>query len=323
MHATQFSPHGLEDEIPHYPVLYQETIQFMKPRSGGYYVDGTLGAGGHAFGILEASSPDGKLIGLDVDPQALILAESRLSPFIGRYTIRRMSYTNFMESMQELGWVGVDGILLDLGVSSMQLDTVERGFSFQTDAPLDMRFDPDNPRNAEDLVNDLSESELANLIYLYGEERYSRRVSKAIIQARPLKTTQQLASVIKQAIGSKYSGSRLHPATRTFQALRIAVNGELDAIGKVLPQAIHTLFPGGRLVVIAFHSLEDRLVKEFFRKESTDCLCPSQQPICTCGHKASVQVITRHPIQPGEAEIASNIRSRSARLRVVQKLPEF
>ncbi len=310
------------ENLPHLPVLYHEIIHFLQPRRGGYYVDATLGAGGHAWGILEASSPDGRLLGLDVDPQAVELARKRLSPFSARVIILQVSYTTLRSQIAAQNWPVVDGILLDLGVSSMQFDTPERGFSFQEDAPLDMRFDPANLLRAEDLVNGLPEHELADLIYRYGEERRSRQVARAIVRARPLYTTHALAEVVARAVGSgqRSSGLRLHPATRTFQALRIAVNQELDSLQDVLPQAVESLASGGRLAVIAFHSLEDRIVKQYFRRESQDCICPPHQPVCTCGHRAAIKEVTRHPIRPLAAEIEKNPRSRSARLRVAEKI---
>ncbi len=308
----------------HQPVLYQEIIHAIGPRRGGLYVDGTLGAGGHAWGILEASSPDGRLLGLDVDPQALALAQEKLAPFGERATVVQASYTSLAVQLKALGWQAVDGILLDLGLSSMQLDTPERGFSFLADAALDMRFDPRNPRTAADLVNELPERELADLIFKYGEERNARQVARAIIRARPLSSTRQLAEVVARATSGGSSG--IHPATRTFQALRIAVNEELEKLEAVLPLAVSALRlataerPAGRLAVIAFHSLEDRLVKQYFRREGRDCLCPPRQPICTCGHKAILRELNRQPIRPQEVEIRQNPRARSARLRIVERL---
>jgi 16S rRNA (cytosine1402-N4)-methyltransferase len=217
-----------------------------------------------------------------------------------------------------MGWQMVNGILLDLGISSMHLDIPERGFSFRNDALLDMRFDLRNPVRAIDLVNNLPEQELADLLYTYGEERRSRQVARAIVRARPLKTTLQLASVVAKTTSS--GRTRMHPATRTFQALRIAVNQELDSLREVLPQAISSLNPKGRLAVISYHSLEDRIVKHYFRNESKDCICPPKQPICDCGHTAIIKIITKRPIRPQEGEIEQNPRARSARLRVVEKL---
>jgi len=303
--------------LPHQPVLYHEIIHALQPKSAGYYVDGTLGAGGHARGILEACTPDGRLLGLDVDPQALALARETLAPYGQRVRLNQASYDSLAEVLSEIGWDKVDGILLDLGLSSMQLDTPERGFSFQQDAPLDMRFDPDSPTTAADLVNKLPQDELADLIYRYGEERASRRIAQAIVRARPLQTTRQLAAVIESVLPRK---GHIHPATQTFQALRIAVNEELDRVENVLPQAVAALRSGGRLAIISFHSLEDRIVKEYFRRESRDCICPPKQPVCTCGHKATLKEISRKPIIPGEAEIADNPRARSAKLRIAEKL---
>jgi 16S rRNA (cytosine1402-N4)-methyltransferase len=305
----------------HRPVLYNEIIHALQPHSGGLYVDGTLGAGGHAWGILQASAPDGRLLGLDVDPQALELARQRLSPLGERAHLVRASYTTLAEQLVARGWQAVDGIVLDLGISSMQVDTPERGFSFQVDARLDMRFDPDNPLTAAHLVNQLSEADLADILYRYGEERRARQVAHAIVQARPLSTTRQLVDVVAKATRSGREG--MHPATRTFQALRIAVNHELEGLEAVLPQAVAALQPGGRLAVISFHSLEDRIVKHTFRRESRDCICPPRQPVCTCGHHATLREITRRPLQPQDAEVGENPRSRSARLRVAEKLPPW
>lgn len=302
----------------HRSVLYHEIIHFLRPSRDGLFIDGTLGAGGHAYGILQASDPGGRLLGLDVDPQALSIARERLSVFGSRAILIRASYTTLLEQMAMLGWSTVDGILLDLGVSSMQLDMAERGFSFQVDAPLDMRFDPDNPQRASNLVNQLSENELADLLFHYGEERRARQVARAIIQSRPLTTTGQLAEVVTRVTSG--SRQRIHPATRTFQALRIAVNRELESLEDALPKAVMALAPGGRLAVVAFHSLEDRIVKGFFRRESRDCLCPPSQPVCTCEHRAVIREVTRRPIRPQEAEVEGNPRARSARLRVAEKL---
>jgi 16S rRNA (cytosine1402-N4)-methyltransferase len=304
--------------MKHLPVLYNEIIHAMQPHRGGLYVDGTVGAGGHAYGILQASRPDGLLLGLDVDPQALALARERLAEFNGRARLIHASYTTLLGQLTALNWGRVDGILLDLGLSSMQLDTQSRGFSFQSEAPLDMRFNPDQETSAAQLVNYLDESALADILYRYGEEHRSRQVAKAIVNARPIKTTTQLAQVVSKVTGGGKSG--IHPATRTFQALRIAVNGELEALAEVLPQTLEALKPTGRLAVISFHSLEDRIVKQFMRRESRDCICPPSQPVCTCGHKATLRVITNKPIRPQEAEISSNPRSRSARLRIAERI---
>ena len=280
-------------------------------------MDGTHGAGGHAAGLLAGSEPGGLLLGLDVDPQALSLARQKLAPFGERAWLKRAPYTSIPSELAELGWDSVDGILLDLGASSMQFDSPERGFSFLADGPLDMRFDQSNPLTAAEIVNEWPEQELADLLFRYGEEPASRRIVRAIVAARPVGGTLQLASVIERV---KVRRGPHHPATQTFQALRIAVNSELESLEKVLPLAVQALGSGGRLAVISFHSLEDRLVKGFFRRESKDCICPPRQPICTCGHKASIKEVTRRPITPTEAEINQKSRARSARLRVAEKL---
>lgn len=311
---------SIDDRGPaaHLSVLYKETLESLSPTPGGRYVDGTLGAGGHAWGLLEGSRPDGQLLGLDVDPHALALATQRLAPFGERAHIRHGSYADLAQHLATLGWGEVDGILLDLGASSMQFDQAERGFSFQKDGPLDMRFNPSAARSAADLVNTLPEAELADLLYAYGEERQSRRIARAIVAARPLHTSRALAELVAKTLGGKRTG--VHPATRSFQALRIAVNGELDALQAVLPQAVAALKPGGRLAIISFHSLEDRLVKQYFRQESRDCICPPGQPVCTCGHTASLKELTRKPLAASEQEIAANPRARSAHLRVAERL---
>lgn len=304
-------------QAPHLPVLYKTIITALQPRSSGRYIDGTLGAAGHATGILTESAPGGELLGLDLDPQALAIARERLAPFGERAHIVQASYTTMKEQAAKLGWDAVDGIVLDFGVSSMQLDTPERGFSFLSDGPLDMRFSPNAAISAADLVNSYAETDLADIIFRYGEDRLARRIARAIVGNRPFTTTRQLADLILKSIGRP---ERIHPATRTFQALRIAVNGELDAIESVLPIAVGMLKPGGRLAVISFHSLEDRIVKEYFRHESRDCICPPRQPICTCGHKASITEINRKPIEADEEEVQQNPRARSAKLRIAEKI---
>ncbi|HMB25282.1 MAG TPA: 16S rRNA (cytosine(1402)-N(4))-methyltransferase RsmH [Anaerolineales bacterium] len=302
---------------PHQPVLYKEIIHALQPRRGSRYVDGTLGAGGHARGILEASAPDGQLLGLDVDPQALALARKTLAPYEGRIHLAQASYTSLHAQLAQFHWDAVDGILLDLGASSMQFDTPERGFSFLHDAPLDMRFGPHALQTAADLVNKSSERELADLIYRYGEERNSRRIARAIVQARPLQTTRELVAAIETV--SPRRGERVHPATRTFQALRIAVNEELDAIEAVLPQALAALSAGGRLAVISFHSLEDRIVKDFFREQSKDLVNPPYERIYEVERKATLKEVNRKPITPSDDEMKSNPRARSAKLRIIEK----
>jgi len=304
--------------MQHIPVLFHEVLDTLNPIPGGLYVDGTVGAGGHARGILKAISPEGKLLGLDRDPAALEIAESRLAEFGNQVVLIHSSYSRLKLHLNNLNWKTVDGILLDLGLSSMQLDNPERGFSFRKAGPLDMRFDPSQPLSAADLINESSKDDLADLIFRYGEERYSRKIADAIIANRPLEDTQELADIIESAI--RNTKSRIHPATRTFQALRIAVNQELKALEAFLPTALDALNPGGRLAVIAFHSLEDRIVKQFFRKESKDCICPPEIPQCACGHKKQLREINRRPIRPEDKEILENPRSRSAKLRVAEKI---
>ena len=302
----------------HLPVLLAETIDALQPHSGGVYLDGTVGAGGHAEAILRASDPSGRLIGFDQDEQALIVARQRLAGFGERVALFHANFDQMKQVTLVQAIPLADGILLDIGVSSMQLDQAERGFSFREDAPLDMRMNQTAGQTAADLVNELGQDELANLIYQYGEERLSRRIARAIVQARPIERTQQLAEVIARATPGGGRRQKIHPATRTFQALRIAVNDELGALERVLPQALKLLKPGGRLAIITFHSLEDRLVKQFFRRESQDCICPPEQLICTCDHQASIKLITKRPITAVTTEIDVNPRARSAKLRVVE-----
>ncbi len=300
----------------HQPVLYKEIIHALQPKNPGRYVDGTVGAGGHARGILEACAPDGRLLGMDVDPQALAAARETLAPYGQRVVLVQASYTSLLGELQRIGWDAVDGIVLDFGVSSMQLDQPERGFTFQREAPLDMRFDPGHGMTAGDLLNTASESEIADILYRFGEEPQARRIARSIVQARPIRTTVQLAEIVKKA----YPGhSRIHPATRTFQALRIAVNDELGAVEDVLPEVVQALRPGGRLAVISFHSLEDRLVKDFFRSESRDRLNPPYEQIYEVERKATLKEITRKPITPSAQEIEKNPRARSAKLRVAER----
>jgi len=308
---------------PHIPVLLDAVLDALRvaDRAGGQYVDGTLGAGGHAAAILSAV-PNARLLGLDRDPAALALARERLAPFGDRATIRHTSYEQIGDAVA--AWSGsetaaVDGILLDLGISSMQVDDPARGFAFMHEGPLDMRFDPSSGGlTAADIVNTWQAEDIADVLFRYGEERHSRRIARAIVAARPLSTTRQLAEVI--AAAQRGPRQKIHPATRSFQALRIAVNDELGAVERVLPAAIDCLQPGGRLAVISFHSLEDRIVKQTLKDEATDCICPPRQPVCTCDHRARVTLVTRKPLQADAAEIAANPRSRSARLRVVERL---
>ena len=296
----------------HTPVLLSEVVTGLAPRSGGHYIDGTLGGGGHAAAILEASAPGGRLLGIDTDPAALAAAAKRLASFGERVTLAHGNFRELARLARANGFEPADGMLLDLGVSSHQLDTPERGFSFLTDAPLDMRMDPTSGETAADLVDELSEGELADLIYRYGEERGSRRIARAIVAERRtsrIATTGALAEIVARALGGRHG--KIHPATRTFQALRIAVNHELESLEAALPQAVEVLAPGGRLAVIAFHSLEDRIVKQFFRAESG--YGGATGPI-------RLRIITKKPIEAGAAEARTTPRARIAKLLIAEKL---
>lgn len=305
--------------VDHVPVLLDEVLELLDPQPGDRIIDGTVGAGGHAVAILDRCAPDGRLLGLDADPAALSVTRERLQPYRSRVTLVHANYEQLNEVAPARGFALADGILLDLGLSSWQLTDPTRGFSFQVDGPLDMRFDPRREQTAADLVNHASPAELVRIITEYGEERKARRIVTAIVAHRPLHTTGELARVVVDAVGGR-RGRRLHPATRTFQALRIAVNDELGCLERGLEAAIDLLAPSGRLAVIAFHSLEDRIVKQLFRRESRDCICPPHMPICTCGHQARLTLLTPKPLRPTPAEVARNPRSRSARLRAVCKL---
>jgi 16S rRNA (cytosine1402-N4)-methyltransferase len=299
----------------HIPVLLQPVLDYLLPAER--VIDGTLGAAGHSAALLDGGA--GALLGLDCDLQALAIARERLAPYGERAHVAHASYVNMTDAAAQIGWTSADAILLDVGVSSMQFDTPERGFSFRYDAPLDMRFDPssDNPTAAE-LINLWDADELVDIFYRYGEEPHGRKLARAIVAARPLHTTTELAAVIERT-APRRPGDHIHPATRVFQALRIAVNDELGTLDRTLPRAIDLLAPGGRLAVISFHSLEDRIVKDAFKLASTDCICPPKTPICICAHKASGRALTKKPLIADEAEAAQNPRSRSAKLRVFEK----
>jgi 16S rRNA (cytosine1402-N4)-methyltransferase len=302
----------------HVPVLLDEVIAGLQPQRGGYFVDCTVGPGGHAAAILEKISPSGKLLGIDADLEAIKLSQDKLSDYGDAVTLVNDNFINLEAICKGYHFHPVDGILFDLGVSSLQLDTAERGFSFHLDAPLNMRFDPGQGLTASDIVNSFSGQELAKLIEKYGEERHSRRIARYIVQNRPISTTVELASLVERALVSKRA--RIHPATRTFMALRIAVNNELQNLELALKQTINLLRPGGRLTVISYHSLEDRIVKQFMRYEASSCLCPPGTIICRCGHKPTLKLISRKVIKPTSLEMESNPRSRSAKLRIAERL---
>lgn len=306
--------------VGHVPVLYRETLDGLALRPGGRYIDCTAGGGGHAEGILQLSAPDGVLLGLDTDPEAIERTRLRLAPFGDRARLVQANFRDLAAVAGRQGWGAVDGILFDLGVSSVQLQTPVRGFSFQDDGPLDMRMDPSRGDTAADLVNGLPETALVELLRRYGEEPLAGRVAAAIVRDRmrtPFTTTAQLADMVARVKGRR---GRIHPATMVFQALRIAVNGELESIEQALPQALGLLRTGGRLAVIAFHSLEDRIVKRYLHEEARICRCPPAQPVCTCDRRPAVRLIARHAVLPGLDEVRVNPRARSARLRVAERL---
>ncbi|MBI1951676.1 MAG: 16S rRNA (cytosine(1402)-N(4))-methyltransferase RsmH [Acidobacteria bacterium] len=306
----------------HRPVLLHETLVALRCRPGGLWVDGTVGAGGHAEAILRASAPDGRLLGCDRDLEALEAARRRLAPFGERAILRHADYRRLPRLLDELGHGRVSGILLDLGISSLQIDDPERGFSFREDGPLDMRMDRSQAVTAADLVNSLPADRLASIFRRFGEEPAARRIAGAIARARtraPIRTTLALAGIVSGAVPER-GGGRIHPATRVFQALRIEVNAELEGLDRLLEEAARRLLPGGRIAVIAFHSLEDRIVKSTLRALTRRCVCPRGLPVCACGRPGLLRPATRKPVRPSAAEIDGNPRSRSARLRAAERL---
>jgi 16S rRNA (cytosine1402-N4)-methyltransferase len=321
-------PSSQASQAPHIPVLLNETLEGLAVREGGTYIDGTAGAGGHSFAILERAGAEGRLLGLDVDPVALGLAGERLKGYIerGQAKLVQSNFSRLDEVAREEGFWEADGVLLDLGVSSMQLDTPERGFSFRAEGPLDMRLDPRGGETAADLVNELPENELADLIYKYGEEPASRRIARRIVEARsagPIRTTLDLEKIVYGALGGRVAGrtrNPIHPATKTFQALRIAVNRELEVLEQGLEAAVNVLKPGGRMAVISFHSLEDRVVKLFIRQEEKGCICPPEYPQCICGRTPRLRAARGKPVEAGPEEQRLNPRSRSARLRIAERI---
>lgn len=313
----------MSEQFSHIPVLLNETLEFLAPERGGIFVDGTLGGGGHAEAVLTRLPQTGRLIGIDRDWEAVHAAGDRLSSFGDRFTALHGNFFEMKTLLSGIGVSEVNGILLDLGVSSHQLDTQERGFSYKTDAPLDMRMDQGARLSAKDIVNTYAESELARIFFAYGEERFSRRIAEKICRAReqyPIETTLQLAQIVREAIPGKYRNEPQHPARRTFQALRIEVNSELAGLDQAVEQACDLLQKGGRLCIITFHSLEDRIVKQAFRRFENPCTCPPSAPICICGKTPKAKILTKKPLTASAEEEAQNSRSTSAKLRCIEKI---
>jgi len=305
----------------HIPVLVREVVEALAVRPGGRYIDCTVGGGGHAEAILEHSSPGGQLLGLDADPDAINVARVQLKAYRDSALLRNENFVNLLSVAGEHDFSPVHGILFDLGLSSFQLSSDARGFSFQRESALDMRLSPEQEATAEDIINQLPETELAHLIRTYGEEAYSHKIAHRIVEERPIKTTLQLARMIELAVGGRRG--KIHPATKTFQALRIAVNRELQYLEAGLEQALSLLGFGGRLVVISYHSLEDRIVKQFIQRESSDCICAPDVPVCVCGHKASLRLVNKRVITPAADEVRLNPCSRSAKLRAAERITEW
>ena len=306
----------------HKSVLLYETVDSLNIKPDGIYVDGTLGGGGHAYEVCSRLGKHGRLIGIDQDADAIAAATKRLEPFADKVTVVRSNYENIASVLHDLGIEKVEGIYLDLGVSSYQLDTASRGFTYREDAPLDMRMDQRNTQTAADIVNTYSETELYHIIRDYGEDRFAKNIAKHIVQRRqekPYETTGELIETIKAAIPAKIRATGGHPAKRTFQAIRIELNHELDVLNRSIDTMIDLLNPGGRLSIITFHSLEDRIVKKRFRDNENPCICPPEFPVCMCGRKSKGTVITRKPIVPGEEELEYNKRSKSSKLRVFER----
>ncbi len=312
-------------EYTHKPVLLDECIEMLNIRPGGVYVDGTLGRAGHSREIVRRLT-GGRLICIDQDTAAIRAAEERLAPWRDRVTLVHGNFSDLADILREAGVSGVDGALFDLGVSSPQLDDASRGFSYMQDAPLDMRMDNTAALTAREVVNTWSQEELRRILYEYGEERYAPAVARAIVRARetgPVETTLELAEIVRGAMPPAALREKQHPAKRTFQAVRIAVNGELDALPPMLEAAVDSLNPGGRLAVITFHSLEDRIVKQTLREQARGCTCPREFPVCVCGKKPKIRLVTRKTIVPGASELSENPRARSAKLRTAEKCDPF
>ncbi|NQW19924.1 MAG: 16S rRNA (cytosine(1402)-N(4))-methyltransferase RsmH [Chloroflexi bacterium] len=305
-------------ELHHTPVMMPEIMQALNVQAGGRYIDGTLGEGGHSKEILRAAYPGGQVLGLDADAEAISVASDRLSDHGDSFRAVNVNFRDIRATALNYEFVPVHGVLFDLGVSSLQLDRESRGFSFRRADPLDMRFSFDQQITAADIVNGYAESELADIIFHLGEDRAARRIAREIVRNRPINTSIELAEIIEKA--NPRRGKRTHPATQSFQAIRIAVNDELSALEAALEQAVSLLGQSGRLAVISYHSLEDRIVKNFIRKQSSDCICPPGTPVCRCDHLATLKVITRRPLIPTDSETASNPRARSAKLRVAERI---
>lgn len=309
-------------EFEHISVLLNETIDALNVKENGIYVDGTLGGAGHAYEVCRRLGAEGRFVGIDQDADAIEAGKKRLAEFGEQVQIVRSNYCNMKQVLGELGISKVNGIVLDLGVSSHQLDTAERGFSYREDAPLDMRMDQRNPMTAKDIVNGYSENELFRIIRDYGEDKFAKNIAKHIVRAREEKeitTTNELTEIIKAAIPMKVRKNTGHPSKKTFQAIRIELNKELDVLKDTLDEMIELLDDGGRICIITFHSLEDRIVKSIYRKNENPCTCPSTFPVCVCGNKSKGKVITRKPILPSEEELVYNRRSKSAKLRVFER----
>ncbi|MBE5754841.1 MAG: 16S rRNA (cytosine(1402)-N(4))-methyltransferase RsmH [Clostridiales bacterium] len=310
-------------ELKHVSVMFDECMDGLNIKNGGLYFDGTLGGGGHSHGILSRCAPDGKLVATDLDDYAIARATERLSEFNGRFTLVKDNFKNFAQVKENLGIDAFDGILLDLGVSSFQLDDRARGFSYMaTDVKLDMRMGKDNPLTAETVVNEYSERELKRILTVYGEERFASLIAKNIVENRKVKrieTTGQLIEIIEKSIPKKFQKDG-HPAKRTFQAIRIEVNGELDGLYETVLTMARSLKSGGRIAILTFHSLEDRIVKNAFKELECDCICDKSLPVCVCGKKKEVNIITKHPITASEKELEINGRARSAKLRIAEKV---
>ena len=306
-------------EVRHTPVMAQEVISALEVKPLGAFIDCNVGEGGHSLAILGAVTPTPRLLGIDLDAESLVIARRRLEAYKDAVVLVQGNFADVGAIAKEHGFKPADGILFDLGLSSLQVDTGSRGFSFRQEARLDMRFDPGQEITAYNVVNEYSEESLANVIFRLGEERKSRRVARAIVRKRPIETTIQLADVITHVLGWPAKG-RIHPATRTFQAIRMAVNKELDNLERGLEQALELLRSGGRVAVISYHSLEDRLVKNKLRHEASDCICPPETLVCVCSHKASIRLVNRKVIKPTQAEVQANPRSRSARMRVAERI---